>query len=324
MRNIEVIPRSRALLGLLALAAAFNAPAADVAGSRDHPMISRYAGSEIVKYEQKEFDAYTLALGRSQNRQAGPKPVRALEGRLTRLNYRAPEGRSALEVFRNYEQALTGAGFEVLFRCQDPACGSLSHALLTGSFATLHFLNYNEKDQKYLAAKLARPEGEVYVALYSVRAYNVGGKDKNRVFTQLDVIEPRAMQAGKVQVDAGAMAREIAAHGKVALYGIHFDSNKAEIKPESKPALDEIGKLLKQNAALKLLVVGHTDNAGDFDYNLDLSRRRAQSVVQALTAQYGVAPARLKPAGVSYAAPVASNRAEDGRAKNRRVELVEQ
>jgi len=91
MRNIEAIRRSRALLGLLALAAAFNAPAADVAGSRDHPMISRYAGSEIVKYEQKEFDAYTLALGRSQNRQAGPKPVRALEGRLTRVNYRAPE-----------------------------------------------------------------------------------------------------------------------------------------------------------------------------------------------------------------------------------------
>jgi len=173
-------------------------------------------------------------------------------------------------------------------------------------------------------AQLHHTVGEIYVALYTVRAYNTGGPDKNRVFTQLDVVEPKPMQAGQVQVDANAMAREIAAHGKVALYGIHFDSNKTEIKPESKPALDEIGKLLKQNAALKLLVVGHTDNAGEFDYNLDLSRRRAQSVVQALTGGYGVAPARLRAAGVSYAAPVASNRAEDGRAKNRRVELVEQ
>jgi len=324
MRNIEAVRRSRGLLGLLALAGAFGAPAADVAGSKDHPMISRYSGSEIVKYEQKEFDAYPLALSRSENRQAGPKQVRALEGRLTRVNYRAPEGRAALEVFRNYEQALAGAGFEVLFRCEDQACGSLSRAVLTQSFATLHFLNFNEKDQKYLAARLARPEGEIYVALYTVRAYNTGGPDKNRVFTQLDVVEPKPMQAGQVQVDANAMAREIEAHGKVALYGLYFDSNKTEIKPESRPALDEIGKLLKQNAALKLLVVGHTDNAGDFDYNLDLSRRRAQSVVQALTGGYGVAPARLRAAGVSYAAPVASNRAEDGRAKNRRVELVEQ
>lgn len=160
--------------------------------------------------------------------------------------------------------------------------------------------------------------------MYTVSAYSVGGENKNRVFTQLDVIESQAMQTGQVSVDADAMAREIAKSGRVALYGIFFDSNKADVKSESKPALDEIAKLLKQTTALKLLVVGHTDNVGDFEYNLDLSRRRAQSVVQALVSQYGIAAARLKPHGVGYASPVASNRADDGRAKNRRVELVEQ
>ncbi|MCW8857819.1 MAG: OmpA family protein, partial [Kangiella sp.] len=86
----------------------------------------------------------------------------------------------------------------------------------------------------------------------------------------------------------------------------------------------EIAKLLKDNSELKLLVVGHSDNQGDFDYNIDLSKRRAESVKQALVSNYGINAARLKPWGVGYAAPVASNKAEPGRAKNRRVELVKQ
>jgi OOP family OmpA-OmpF porin len=308
---------------LLAFSAAAPVRAADVEGSRDHPMISRYDGSEIVRYDAKEFDAYTLPVSRSKGMREGPQQTQAIEGRLTRINYRAPVERSALEVFRNYQEALQKAGFEVLFQCQDQECGPMSHAILTKSFAGLSMLHYNDKDQKYLAARLARPEGDVYVALYTVRAYSIGGENKDRVFTQLDVIEARPMQTGLVQVDADAMAKEIAANGRVALYGIYFDTNKAEVKPESKPALEEIGKLLSKNSSMKLLVVGHTDSAGDFDYNLDLSRKRAEAVVRELTNQYGVDAARLKPVGVSFAAPVASNRAEDGRAKNRRVELVE-
>jgi outer membrane protein OmpA-like peptidoglycan-associated protein len=307
---------------MLLLGGVATASAADVAGPKDHPTVSRYAGSEIIRYDKKEFDGYALPLSRSVGRK-GPAQTRSLEGRLTRIHYQAPAGRSTLEVFRNYEQALRAAGFEVLFQCQDQQCGAMSHAVLTKSFAGLSFLHHNEKDQKFLAAKLGQPEGELHVALYTVRAYNIGGKNKDRVFTQLDVIEGKAMQAGQVHVDAGAMAREIAAKGRVALYGIYFDSGKAEIKPESRPALDEIGKLLKNNGSLKLLVVGHTDSVGDFDYNLHLSRRRAQSVAQALTAQHGVASTRLKAFGAGYAAPVATNRGETGRGLNRRVELVE-
>lgn len=307
----------------LFVVAPITANGADIAGSKDHPIVSRYAGSEIIKYEAKDFDGYILPTSPSASRKEGPRQTRAIEGRVTRIHYQAPATRSALEVFRNYEQALRAAGFEVLFQCQDQQCGPLSHAVLTKSFAGLSFLHHNEKDQKFLAAKLARPEGEVHVALYAVRAYNVGGKNKDRVFTQLDVIESKAMQAGQVQVDADAMAREIAAKGRVALYGIYFDSGKTDIKPESRPALEQIGKLLKKNGSLKLLVVGHTDSAGDFDYNLELSRQRARSVVAALTGQYGIAAARLKSFGAGYATPVATNRAEAGRSQNRRVELVE-
>jgi OOP family OmpA-OmpF porin len=295
-----------------------SAHAADIAGSKDHPVVSRYAGSEILKYETKDFDSFVLPMGPMRDRRSGPSASQALEGRITRIHYRAPDGRSALEVFRNYQQSLQGGGFTSIYQCENQACGNdFSYALNPPSI-----MHFSGKDQKFLAARLSRAGGDVYVSVYTTAAYGVGGANKNRVFTLLDVVEVRPMQTGQVVVDASAMAREIAANGRVALYGIYFDSGKADVKSESNAALVEIAKLMKQDPAQKLLVVGHTDNAGNFDYNLDLSRRRAQSVVQALVSSHGVDTARLKPWGVGYTSPVASNRAEDGRAKNRRVELV--
>ena len=111
---------------------------------------------------------------------------------------------------------------------------------------------------------------------------------------------------------------------KVAIYGIYFDFNKADVKPESDPTLIEITKLLSQNPNLKLYVVGHTDNVGKFDYNMKLSQTRANAVIQALVSRYGVDRNRLKSYGVGPLAPVQPNKTEEGRAKNRRVELVEQ
>ncbi len=139
----------------------------------------------------------------------------------------------------------------------------------------------------------------------------------------LYIVEKQAMNQDVV-ANADSMAQSINNTGKVALYGICFDSGKAELKLESEPALSEIVKLLQANPKLRLYVVGHTDNVGTFDYNLKLSGERANAVVKALTAKYGVAVFRLQPFGAGPAAPVESNRTEEGRAKNRRVELVEQ
>jgi outer membrane protein OmpA-like peptidoglycan-associated protein len=126
-----------------------------------------------------------------------------------------------------------------------------------------------------------------------------------------------------VIVDAGAMAKSLDSSGHVALYGIYFDFNKADVKPESNATLQEIAKMLKQAPARRLLVVGHTDNVGSFSFNMDLSQRRAAAVVAALTNQFGIGKDRLTPVGVSFASPVAPNTDENGRAKNRRVELVD-
>ncbi len=129
--------------------------------------------------------------------------------------------------------------------------------------------------------------------------------------------------AQEMRASAAAMASDITAAGHVAVYGIYFDTDRAEIKPESASALTEIAKLLNANAALTVLIVGHTDSVGTLEHNMQLSQARAGSVVTALVANHGIAASRLKAMGVGPAAPVASNRTEDGRAKNRRVDLVE-
>jgi outer membrane protein OmpA-like peptidoglycan-associated protein len=139
----------------------------------------------------------------------------------------------------------------------------------------------------------------------------------------LYIIEEQAMEQ-VIVADAAALFKEIHLTGKVAVYGIYFDTGKAVVKPESDPALEEIVKLLANQADLKLYVVGHTDSVGAFDYNMNLSRKRAEAVVQVLVSRYSVASSRLKADGVGPLVPATSNRSDDGRAKNRRVELVEQ
>jgi outer membrane protein OmpA-like peptidoglycan-associated protein len=130
------------------------------------------------------------------------------------------------------------------------------------------------------------------------------------------------MDNGMVTVDAAALAKGLQADGKIALYGIYFDSGKSELKPESKAQLDEMARLLQGSAALRVYIVGHTDNQGALDANLALSRARAQAVVDALVRSYKIDGRRLAAAGVASYAPVASNADDAGRARNRRVELV--
>ena len=139
---------------------------------------------------------------------------------------------------------------------------------------------------------------------------------------ELTIVE-KADMAQEVVADAKSLMDKILMTGHASVYGIYFDFNKTEIKPESSKALKEIGKLLRQNPGLKLYVVGHTDNVGKFAYNMKLSRARAEAVVRTLVDIYHVASQRLAPYGVGPLAPVASNKSEEGRAKNRRVELVE-
>jgi len=284
-----------ALSVMLLAAPAVRAEAQD----DDHPFVTAYAGSELIGREVRQFDEQDLVIGPVRS---GVAKLQRLEGRITMFEYQDPGDRSSLERLRNYEQALVAGGFEIVYRCSRGECGDEIQIEGIGFYPP----------DRYVAARLARAEGDVWVAVY------VGAGPR----TKIQVVEVKPMETGMVEVDAGALGEWLSATGHVAVYGIYFDTGRADLKAESAGALAKIAGLLEQNPSLSLHVVGHTDNAGTFEANLDLSTRRAVAVVAALTAQYGVAAARLRASGVGPLAPVASSGTDAGRARNRRVELV--
>ena len=311
------------LLALLITPAGF---AEEVEGSKDHPMVSRYEGSSIVGYDFREFDSYEILLGKVKRDPENPSDKIAessenLEGKVTKISYYLPEDRSTLEVFRNYEDALKAAGFEIIFTCANNECGGRDFNHKVVEYKRGFGDNYS--DQRFLATKLTRDEGDVYVSLYTVKNTSGGGPDRNHIYTEVDVIEVAPMQEAMVTVDASAMAEEIFETGSISIYGILFDFDKADIKPESASTIKEIVTLLNNNPDLKLFIVGHTDNKGSLDYNTNLSQKRAEAVVAVLVSEHGIESSRITPKGLAFLAPVASNSTEEGRAKNRRVELVE-
>lgn len=212
-----------------------------------------------------------------------------IEGHLYSIRYTLDKGATEpgeLKIRRNYQDALKKIGGQVIF--ED---------------------NFNRVN----TILLKKEDKETWI---EVRCYS------GSTFL-LTIVEKEIMQQ-EIVANAEAMGNDIGATGHVSIYGIYFDTGKSEIKPESDAAVAEIAKLLNNNSALKIYVVGHTDNVGSFDSNMKLSNDRADAVTKILIEKHGIAADRLKSYGVSSLSPVASNKTEDGKAKNRRVELVEQ
>ena len=327
---------NRLIRTIILLASLFATPTAvaqhsDSPGSEDHPMVTRYEGSFIDGYEIKEFDEFILPLGPIVNK-AGklvPREQAVLEGQITRILYRGPDERSSLEIIRNYQSALESAGFEVLYSCSSD-CGRNFSVLLYGPME-MRIMNTRTsgsafdipQDVRYLAAKMSDAKRTVNVSILT--AFDNGfGKLSKRPVTLLEIIESKTMDTGMVKVDAEAIGKGIDATGHMAIYGVLFDTNSAKIKPESAPVLAEIAKLLQSRPSLKILVVGHTDKQGAYEYNINLSSQRSNSVARYLSEKHDIDPDRMRSAGVGFLAPVATNDTPDGRTKNRRVELVKQ
>ena len=319
-------------LSCLIAATGVLAQQADSPGSEDHPMVVRYEGSFIDGYEVKDFDEFVLPLGPVGSDADGRRALAdqtVLEGRITRILYRGPDGRSSLEIFRNYQSALEGAGFETLFSCSKE-CGDNFQTFLYGPME-MRISNTQTsrsafdipQDIRYLSAKWVDDSRTVHISLLIAFDNGFGALSKRPV-TLLEIVEEKSMDADMVKVDAEAIGKGIDDTGHMAIYGVLFDSGSADIKSESAATLTEIAKLLESRPALRILVVGHTDNQGAYEYNINLSSQRANSVVGYLTEKHGIAQARMRSAGVGFLAPVASNGSPGGRARNRRVELVKQ
>jgi OOP family OmpA-OmpF porin len=314
---------------------------------KDLSVLSRFTGSTLldgneVSYAEVEYPS-----------PQGTKDPFIPQGKLTWRTYVAPEARSPIEVYRNYEAALKQAGFTVKLSCAPQACRWRSYSKPDAYAKNIVDLAPSKRIIVGYSNSPASPADLIgstnFTGLYALRTQNgatqhfflaIGARvakssltlpDKKtalkdlgeRTYIFLSLLEEKAPDLGNVQVfDATAIQGKLATEGKIALYSLYFDTGKADLKPESKPQLDSMAEVLKSNPTYNVYIVGHTDTVGDLTMNLDLSRRRAQAVSTALASSYGIPVTRINAQGAGPLAPIASNAEEAGRKLNRRVEMV--
>jgi outer membrane protein OmpA-like peptidoglycan-associated protein len=290
--------------GFLGSAAESNA-----APIKDHTAVSRYPDSIASRRDNDGFKAYNLVVGVNDKGKTDAEALKALnvEGNVTRFAYENPKTRSAHEIFTNYREGLEKGGYEILFACAEKECGQ---GFAASRWGRVTGLRYHSPAMRYLAAKSSKNGQDIYVAVLVAKLRH-----------QVEIVEVTKMEKGLVT--AKAIADGLMLDGRAVLDGILFDTDKATIKPESKPALDVIAQYLKDHKDLKVFIVGHTDGTGTFDHNMNLSRDRAASVVNALKKDYGVTVERVASYGVGPLSPQKTNQDEGGRTQNRRVEMVQ-
>lgn len=261
----------------------------DTEGTADHPEVTRFPGFHLDSSEMNDYNEFRFANEGFDDSGEPKGEVKA--GKYWHIFYWLNEGAlkpSAIELVRNYENAFKKAGGSLVVR--HPQSGEPESAVY----------------------RMPQPNGGERWMQIDISA---GGER-----LEMNIVDVGAMTQ-KVEFSADEIADALNKNGYIALTGILFDTGKATIKSESEPLLNEIIALLKNDKSLKLSVEGHTDNVGDKRTNEELSKKRAESVVKYLTGN-GIDSKRLKFDGKGDSIPVADNRSENGRAKNRRVELV--
>jgi OOP family OmpA-OmpF porin len=307
----------------------------DMPESRDHPEIPRIEGSAIVGYSYQGYGEGDFMSGVEDRKIIHENT----EGELTQLIYVGPENFGSLEILRNYQKAFEELGnVTEKFSCRKDCASNLGKVFVWAKTkqisSTMDNAGYKYGnnsfyiDQAYWYGTVQSADAEYTISLYSaVRTdrdlYKGGQYASGQALIHLDIVKSDEFKSSLTVVAPEEIIDGLAETGHIALYGIYFDFDAAALRPESTPALEAIEKALGNDTSVKIYVVGHTDNQGSLEYNLGLSKRRAASVVEALTTTYGISSERLVAGGVGQMAPVASNRTEEGQGLNRRVELVE-
>lgn len=283
-------------------------------------IISLYEGSELVYDDNIGFESFYYLTGENSHE--------VIDGKIYRKFCAAPEGVSPYEIIKNYEKAIASKGGTVIhlsrdaYRYTDPETGEriwfMSELFANARLKPLDrgwaYAQLTKEAQDYVVGKISTPEHDIYI---SVAAAIIDEATYYTIVTAL--AEPMDMD----NVSLNVINEGIAKSGRVAIYDIYFDTGKSEVKDESTAALKIIADYLKNHSDQKFLIVGHTDNTGDFDANIRLSTARANAVMEILVSEYGIDAEQLKPYGNGSTSPQMSNATKEGKARNRRVELVE-
>lgn len=282
--------------------------------SQEEELLPLYEGSTVLYDDNMGFVEYPFLLSDST--------YNTIEGNKRRVFCTAPEERSPLEIVRNYENAIRAKGGNIIYQARNPhntrvegkrvwdyfADGRLTHS---GHWSQMQF--GSSAVEHLLTSTIRTAEADYYFAL-------AVGKHRGLPVFEFVTVKAVPMELGKVSLD---MIKDgLAIQGRVAVYDIFFDTGESKVKENSSDALQVIADYLKENTASRFLIVGHTDNVGGLEMNIDLSQRRADAVIEILVNNYEVNAAQLVAMGVGPAAPVISNATDEGKARNRRVEIV--
>lgn len=283
-----------------------SAPAQDKEGCKDHPLFNRMPNFEIYGCASVDFDAVDFAKP-GLKQWDKPENYQSIEGKVFNISYKLKEGASpasALQIIRNFQNAAKAAGGTVLGDFVNPFAAELTQNTQRFMVDSPGATSYT----RYTNLKFTKGNSEYWV--------NVAASDDYHDYN-LVIVERQAMAQ---DVNVNELVDKLNKDGFITLY-VNFDTGKSTIKPDSAKTLDDAAAVLKAAPTLSILVGGHTDNVGTPEANMKLSEDRAKAVMAALV-QRGIAADRLTAKGFGQTEPIADNRLEDGRAKNRRVELV--
>ncbi len=298
----------------------------DIERAKDNLLISRFSNSYIGYYNTVKWDNYILPVSKIKNMGAEKNWDKKLklEGEVNRIQYTTDKKNNAALVYMNYLSALKISNWEILFS------GSGDNELGNESYEWQFYMfqeglglddkfgsNYNFRgdDYAYIAAKFEDNDTSYYAAIYII-------EQDNATMINQDIIKVKNPDIGLVT--AKLMTEKMDKKGHVALDGIFFETGKSIIMDKSIPSLKNIAEYLNNNQDKKFLIIGHTDNVGRIQSNMILSESRAKAVMNELATKYGIKAEQLKAFGVANFSPMVSNFTDDGKAKNRRVEIVEQ
>lgn len=305
--------------------------AADKKGSKDHPMFSRFPGSEITDYRETEFDEFMIATGPmgAITAKTDLPPVQKIEGGGISISYLLKDkNKSFAQLYRNYRKAIQDVDAEIIFACKEEAeCGKKFQRHLywygdpkrQGKHVYMDAPNSSSESVQYAywSGKITVEKSTRFFSIL-VSTHNAIG----RSVIILDVYTPDQVKLGLVSIDLDGLQSDIEKKGRVILDGLFFDHNKATLTAKSTPTVATIAAFLKADPKRSFYVVGHTDSRGAYDYNFKLSLARARTVVEILVKGHNVPRAKIQAVGVGPVSPTGTNLTEQGRAQNRRVELV--
>ena len=297
----------------------------DVSNSQDHPLVQRYPDSTIKGYHYTDFDEYFIVTGSKEGSNSAT-PTKKVEGEIYTIIYETADHEDSLiKIFKNFQQAFLQAGLTELYTCTQETCGRGMPKEIFGKKSTTKryvaadpWNMGNSTSYKFWNGVLKKDSKDIYVTLI-VDSKNYG---QFPTVITLDIVETTAMKTGLVTLNPDYINDQLTAQGRVVLSGIVFDTDSDILKESSNDALKAIADYLQRYPQAKVYIVGHTDNQGDYAHNLNLSQRRAHSVVNELVNRFQAEKSRLMSIGVADVSPVKSNQSDNNREHNRRVEMV--